>query len=145
MKLYYRPGSCALACHIAALELAIDCDFEAVPDEVLYSEEFKAINPRNQVPTLETDEGRITESVAILLHFVHRYGGEGRLTPARDSWDFARMMMQLMFMASQEHPAFGMWLRPFRFIEGEAEQWLDQHARPDALGIQVRRTLGDRR
>jgi glutathione S-transferase len=32
------------------------------------------------------------------------------------------MMMMMMFMASQEHPAFSLWLRPFRWLEDEAAQ-----------------------
>lgn len=122
MKLYYRPGSCALACHIVVEELQIPCEVEAVPDEVLYSDEFHEINPRNQVPSLVTDEGLITESVAIMVHFANKYGGIGRITPPPESWEYARMMMQLLFMASQEHPAFGMYLRPFRFHDDEAVQ-----------------------
>ena len=27
------------------------------------------------------------------------------------------MMMRMLFLASQEHPAFGLWLRPFRWLD----------------------------
>ena len=57
----------------------------------------------------------------MLLHIDERYG-QGRVSPPPGSWERARMMMLLMFMASQEHPAFSLWLRPFRWLEGEAEQ-----------------------
>ncbi|TFV01801.1 glutathione S-transferase, partial [Bacillus stratosphericus] len=50
MKLYYAPGTCALACWIA-LEWA-GADYEAVRADYA-SEEYKRINPLATVPALD--------------------------------------------------------------------------------------------
>ena len=120
MKLYYRPGSCAMAVHIVLETLGRDYEAVAVSDDLLMSDEYKAINPRNQVPSLITDDGLMTESVAIMTYLTNKFGGD--LTPARDSWDYGQMMMMLLFMASQEHPAFGIQMRPVRWHDDEGVQ-----------------------
>ena len=74
-----------------------------------------------QVPSLATGDGLMTESVAILLYLGEKYG-EGRLLPPPGSWERGQMMMRMLFLASQEHPAFGLWLRPFRWLDDGDEQ-----------------------
>ena len=118
MKLYYRPGACSMAVHVLLEDLGLDYEAIAVSDEVLASEDYKKTNPRNQVPSLATDDGLLTESVAIMLYLADKHGGS--LTPARGTWEHAQMMMMLMFMASQEHPAFSIHMRPFRWSDDEA-------------------------
>ncbi|MBC8339228.1 MAG: glutathione S-transferase family protein [Rhodospirillales bacterium] len=121
LKLYGLPGACPMAVHIILEHLGVDYEMAMVDRDLLTSPEHLAVNPMGQAPSLETEEGLITESVAMLLHIDERYG-QGRVSPPPGSWERARMMMLLMFMASQEHPAFSLWLRPFRWLEGEAEQ-----------------------
>ncbi|PIW25766.1 MAG: hypothetical protein COW30_18440 [Rhodospirillales bacterium CG15_BIG_FIL_POST_REV_8_21_14_020_66_15] len=121
MKLYYRPGSCAMGPFVVLEDVGADFDAIKVDDDTLYSEDYRKVNPRNQVPSLIDDAGEImTESVAIMLWAANRY--ESDLIPAPDSWDYGRMVMCLNFMASQEHPAFAMYLRPFRFHDDESVQ-----------------------
>ena len=121
MKFYYRPGSCAMAVHVCLEDLGVPYEAVAVSDELLASDEYKKVNPRNQVPSLITDEGQLTESVAIMTWLTNKYPGS-TLVPARDSWDYGQMLMMLMFMASQEHPAFSINMRPFRWADSDAAQ-----------------------
>ena len=118
MKLYYRPGACSMAVHVLLEDLGLDYEAIAVSDEVLASEDYKKTNPRNQVPSLATDDGLLTESVAIMLYLSDKFGGN--LTPPRGTWEHGQMMMMLMFMASQEHPAFAINMRPFRWTDDES-------------------------
>ncbi len=118
MKLYYRPGACSMAVHLLLEDLGVDYEAIAVSDEVLASEEYKKTNPRNQVPSLATEDGLLTESVAIMLYLSDKFGGN--LTPPRGTWEHGQMMMMLMFMASQEHPAFAINMRPFRWTDDES-------------------------
>lgn len=120
MKLYYRPGSCAMAAHVCLEDLGINYEAVIVDDETLASEEYKKVNPRNQVPSLITDDGQLTESVAIMLYLTDKFGGS--LVPARGTWEHGQMMMMLMFMASQEHPAFAIQMRPWRWVDDEDHQ-----------------------
>ncbi|MAN81583.1 MAG: hypothetical protein CMM77_03220 [Rhodospirillaceae bacterium] len=118
MKLYYRPGACSMAVHLLLEDLGVDYEAIAVSDEVLASDEYKKTNPRNQVPSLATEDGLLTESVAIMLYLSDQFGGN--LTPPRGTWEHGQMMMMLMFMASQEHPAFAINMRPFRWTDEES-------------------------
>tara|TARA_R110001592_G_scaffold141222_1_gene362620 strand:+ start:2449 stop:3072 length:624 start_codon:yes stop_codon:yes gene_type:complete len=118
MKLYYRPGACSMAVHVLLEDLGVDYEAIAVTDEVLASDEYKKTNPRNQVPSLATEDGLLTESVAIMLYLSDKFGGS--LTPARGTFEHGQMMMMLMFMASQEHPAFAINMRPFRWTDDES-------------------------
>jgi len=121
LKLYGLPGACPMAVHIILEHLGVDYEAVMVDRDKLTSPEHLAVNPMGQAPSLETEDGLITESVAMLLHIDEKYG-QGRVSPPSGSWQRARMMMIMMFMASQEHPAFGLWLRPFRWLEDEAAQ-----------------------
>ena len=121
LKLYALPGSSSMAPHIVMEELGLDYELVLCERDKLSTPEHLAVNPMAQVPSLETDDGLMTESVAILCHIAEKYG-EGRLMPPAGSWERGQMMMRMLFMASQEHPAFGLWLRPFRWLDDEDEQ-----------------------
>jgi glutathione S-transferase len=129
LKLYGLPGACPMAVHIILEHLGVDYEMVMVDRDLLTSPEHLAVNPMGQAPSLETEDGLITESVAMLLHIDEKYG-QGRVSPPAASWQRARMMMMLLFMASQEHLAFSLWLRPFRWLEGdEAQEELRESAR----------------
>jgi glutathione S-transferase len=77
MKLYYSPGACSLAGHIALHEA--DMKFELVKVDLKTHKlgdgrSFKEINPKGSVPALEFDDGDIlTENIAILSHIADQY------------------------------------------------------------------------
>ncbi len=129
LKLYGLPGACPMAVHIILEQLELDYEAVMVDRDKLTSPEHLAVNPMAQAPSLETEDGLLTESVAIMLYIDEKYG-QGRVSPPPGSWQRARMMMMLLFMASQEHPAFSLWLRPFRWHEDEkAQEELKESAR----------------
>lgn len=139
MKLYYRPGSCALAPHITLEMLAettdLAYDAEEVTDEMLGSAAYRAINPRSQVPALVTDEGILTESVGISIYLADRHGG-GALAPPPGSFARGEMMMRMLYLATQGHPRFGILIRPFRFTsDPENHDDLRDHARVFLDGV----------
>ncbi len=77
MKLYVaeRSGNA----HKVRLFLSIlGLEYEAVDADygTLQSPEFRAKNPRGQIPTLEVDDRYIWDSQAILVYLARRYGGE---------------------------------------------------------------------
>ena len=78
LKLFYAPGSCALASHIAFEEAG--ANYEAVRVDLLAKDqrkpEYLAINPKGRVPALVTDKGVLTENPAILA-FIGRLSGAG--------------------------------------------------------------------
>ncbi|MCH7937945.1 MAG: glutathione S-transferase family protein [Proteobacteria bacterium] len=121
MTLYGLPGACSMAPHIVMEELGLDYELVLCDRDKLNTPEHLAVNPMAQVPSLVTDDGLLTESVAILIHLAEK-DGKGGLMPPPGSWERGQMMMRMLFLASQEHPAFGLWLRPFRWLDDGDEQ-----------------------
>lgn len=72
MKLFYKPGACSLASHIALREagkeitlISVDLMKKRLED----GEDFFAINPKGQVPALLLDDNTlVTEGVAIMQY-----------------------------------------------------------------------------
>lgn len=111
MKLYYFPGSCALAPQIVLTWL--DADFDAIRIEK-GDPSYRKINPLGVVPALDYD-GRIhTQADAILhllsdLHPEAKLGGDG--TP-NSSYELNQWMA---FLTGDLHPAFFPFFGPQRF------------------------------
>ncbi len=73
MKLYYLPGACSLASHIALIWSGSDYELERLDHGSLHGPAFMALNPKGAVPTITfqgpADEPVVlTESLAVLLH-----------------------------------------------------------------------------
>jgi len=75
LKLYYAPGTCALATHIALEEAgapyeAVRLDFGS---QAQRSPEYLAVNPKGRVPALVTESGTLTETPGLLLFVAQRF------------------------------------------------------------------------
>jgi glutathione S-transferase len=68
MKLYYSPGACSMAVHIALSEAGIPVDLVMVDlatHKLADGTDYYTISPRGYVPLLELDDGsRHTEASA---------------------------------------------------------------------------------
>ena len=84
-RLYYAPGTCALATHIALEEAG--APYEAVPvdfgAQAQRSPEYLAINPKGRVPALVTESGTLTETPGLLLFVAQRFS-KAELAPLSD-------------------------------------------------------------
>src|SRR6201997_1402757 len=90
-QLYYAPGTCALASHIALEEAGADykaerLDFKANQQQ---SPEYLKINAKGRVPALVTDKGVITETPAILAYIAQMFP-QAHLAPT-DPFAFAQV------------------------------------------------------
>ena len=106
LTLYYAPGSCARAAHIALREAGAEFDLQLV--DFASAEQrgpaYQAINPKGRVPALQTDRGILTEAPAILA-FIAQSFPEAQLAPLDDPFEFARMQAFNAYLCSTVHVA----------------------------------------
>jgi glutathione S-transferase len=120
-KLYYSPGSCALASHIALQEAGADyraerIDFKANQQN---SPEYLAINPKGRVPALVTDRGILTETPAVLA-FIAQAFPEAKLAPLDDPWAFAQVQAFNSYLCSTVHVAHAHKARGYRWASEDS-------------------------
>ncbi len=121
MKLYYMPGACSLASHIALREIGADFVLEKVDvkeQKTESGEDFSSVNPNGYVPALRFDDDEIlTEGVAV-LQFLGEQNPDAKILPATGTRERARVNQHLSFIGSELHKAFA----PFfaSNFEGEA-------------------------
>ena len=113
MKLYSAPGACALAPHIALIELGLDYQLEAVDFATRATAEgrtIESINVKGKVPALVLDGGAtLTESAVILAYLAER--GAGLMPPAGTLLHW-RVREWLNFLAAEVHKDFEPLFRP---------------------------------
>ena len=116
MKLYYAPGSCSLASHIALNEIGatydlirVDLKTHTIADR---GEDFYAINPNGYVPLLELDSGaRFTETPA-LLQMIADMDKEHRLLPAANDEARWRVIEMIAYISTELPKNFSMFFNP---------------------------------
>ena len=114
MKLYADPMACSLASHVALVvsglphEIVwIDLKTWADPDgkRTADGRDFRAINPKGQVPVLELDDGsRLTEGSAI-LQYIGDHAPLSGLVPTAGTLQRYRLQEWLNFIATELHKA----------------------------------------
>ncbi len=106
ITLYYMPGACSMAVHVALLETGKTFTLEnvAVPDGQPRSPEFLKVNPRGNVPVLDMDGLVIREGAAILTYLLET--AKSPLLPASGP-QRAKALEWLCFANSSLHPAYG--------------------------------------
>lgn len=118
MKLYFAPGTCAIACWIA-LEWA-GADY--VAEKVNYaSPEFKRINPLAQVPALDIGWPRALTQADAILQFVAAKHPDANLGPDEGIYAHAEFAETLAFLTGDFHPAFWPFFAPQRFTTAKDE------------------------
>lgn len=121
LKLYFAPGSCALAA-LASLEAA-EADYVAQPVLLASGEqrkrEFLTISPRGQVPVLDVGDGQpIRENIAVLTYIAHQFP-QARLLPIEQPLHLAKAYEMLSWFATNLHVAVAQVWRGERFTDDE--------------------------
>jgi glutathione S-transferase len=118
LKLYYSPGACSLVPHIALEEAG--AAFEALRIPIAegghLTPEYLAINPHARLPALGSDQGVITENVAVLNFVADRFKAPGSV-PRDDAFAAARCNELLGWFSSSVHFAFAQVWRGGRFTD----------------------------
>jgi glutathione S-transferase len=131
LTLYYSPGACSLASHIALEEAGAvyTIDKVSVHEGETRSARYLAINPRARVPALSVDGAVLTESCAILTYIADLFPAAA-LMPAT-AWERANCLSLMAWVASTVHPAFAHVVKPNRFA-------LDEEAHPSLIETNTR-------
>ena len=120
LKLYFAPGACSFVPHV--LLEASGAAFEPVMVKLHKGEqqspEYRAINPRAQVPVLVDGAEVITQILAIIGYLNDRFPQLGFL-PA-EPLARARAMETLAWMNNTVHPAFTHIFMPQKFSDNPA-------------------------
>src|SRR5262249_30362685 len=120
-KLYYAPGTCALASHIALEEAGADysamrLDFKANQQQ---SPDYLKINAKGRVPALVTDKGVITETPAILAYIAQTFP-KAKLAPIDDAFAFAQVQSFNNYLCATVHVAHAHKGRGYRWATQES-------------------------
>jgi glutathione S-transferase len=120
LTLYFFPGACSMAAHVALEETGTP--YERVSVNLRGGEQngddFRRINPHGQVPILDAEGTLIAESVAILTYIGRRFP-EAQLLPT-DPAEEARCLALMSWISSQVDPVFRRLARPERIVADEA-------------------------
>jgi glutathione S-transferase len=136
LKLYYAPGTCALASHIAleeagapyeAIRLNFKNDDQKKPD-------YLKINPKARVPALVTDRGVLTETPALLIYIAQSFPA-AKLAPLDDPFALAKVQAFNSYLCSTVHVAHAHRMRGAR--------WTDDAAAMETMKKKVPQTVGE--
>lgn len=109
MKLYYAPGACSLSPHIVLRETGANFELERVDfstGKTAGGADFKQINPKGYVPTLQLDNGEVlTEGAAIVQYLADQHPG-ANLAPKPATLERARLQEHLNYIAAEIHKGF---------------------------------------
>lgn len=106
MKLYYSPGACSLADHIALHEAKLPFEHETVDLKTKRTEggaDYAAITPKGYVPALTLDSGEtLTENIAILDWIAQQ---DTSLRPS-GPMGHTHLLQALAFISTEIHKSF---------------------------------------
>jgi len=121
LKLYYAPGTCALASHITLEEVGAAYTTERLDfkNNQQNSAEYLAVNPKGRVPALVTDRGVLTETPAMLA-FIAQSFPQAKLAPFDDAFAFAQAQAFNSYLCSTVHVAHAHKMRGARWATDDA-------------------------
>jgi glutathione S-transferase len=136
LTLFYAPGTCSLASHIALEESGAAYEAKRVnfAEGEQRSPEYLLVNPKGRVPALATEYGVLTETPAILAFIAQSYP-ESNLAPVNDPFLFAKANAFNSYLSSTVHVAHAH--RP------RGARWADDAAALESMKKKVPQNMGD--
>lgn len=117
LKLYFAPGACSFVPHVL-LEMS-GAEFEPIMVKLhkgeQNSDEYKALNPRGQVPVLMNDGQVVTQIVAIVLYLDQLFPQAGFLPT--EPLARAQALSTFAWMNNTVHPTFTHIFMPQKFSD----------------------------
>lgn len=126
MKLFFSPGACSLAPHIALIATGLPFSAERVSLKTKLTAsggDFRAINDKGSVPALQLDNGKVLTEAAVLLQYIVDQAPEAGLAPAAGTVERYELMAWLNYIATELHKRFTPLFTPGCTEEGRSAAW----------------------
>lgn len=110
-RLHYAPDNASLCVRLALNELGVRYE-TALVDRAARAQKspaYRALNPNGLIPVLETPDGPLFETGAILLWLADTHGG---LVPAPQDADRGAVLTWLFWLANTLHPTLQCLFHP---------------------------------
>lgn len=110
MKLYFSPGACSQAPHIALREANLP--FALVKTDIRAKKledgsSYLNVNPKGAVPALALDDGVILTENGAILQYVAEMAPDSGLLPPLGEFSRYRVLEWLNYVATELHKGFG--------------------------------------
>lgn len=115
MKLYFKPGACSMAPHIALREAGYAFELEKVDlakHQTAAGEDYLRINPKGYVPALQLDDGTVLTEAGVVLQYIADHHPDSGLAPRTGTLERYRLMEWLNFLSTEVHKPFGPFFNP---------------------------------
>lgn len=118
LTLYYAPGTCALATHIALIDAGAPYQARRLDftKEDQRKPDYLAVNPKGRVPALVTEHGVLTETPALLAYVAQRFP-QAKLAPVDNPFAFAQVQEFNSYLCSTAHVAHAHLRRGARWVD----------------------------
>src|SRR5258706_2004976 len=132
MKLFYAPGACSLAPHIAMRELGIPVELKKVDLKAKQYDggDYKQVNAKGYVPAITTDDGTVLTECPVILQYLADQKPDAGLAPKPGDKARYKLQEMLSFTTSEMHKGFGNFFNP-----AMTDEW--RKAVTDRLGLRL--------
>ena len=106
MKLYYAPGACSLAPHIALREAGFPVELVKVSFPARTTEagdDYTDVNPKGTVPALRLDDGTVLTEAAVIQQYIADLAQVNKLAPSAGTRERYRVAEWLNYIATELH------------------------------------------
>jgi glutathione S-transferase len=143
MKLYYSPGACSFAPHIALHEAGVPAEAVKVDlrtHKTADGTDYYTINPKGYVPFVVLDDGTtLSEAHVILQYIADRM--PGKIAPSYGTIERWKTMEWLGFVATEIHKAYSPLWHPDEFGDKAVQALKDKlHKRYGIVEAQLGKT-----
>lgn len=118
--LHYAPDNASLIVRLVLEELGVPYRTTLVDRAARQQDSagYQAINPTRLIPALETPDGTIFETAAILLWLADTHGG---MAPAPNAPERAEFLRTLFFISNTLHAQMRMTFYPWKYVGADPE------------------------
>ena len=115
MQLYFSPGACSLASHIALREAGLSFDLKRTDVKTKKLEDgsdFFAVNSKGAVPALRLNDGQVLTEGPAILQYIADQKPDSKLAPKAGTLERYRLLEWLNFITSEVHKTFSPLFNP---------------------------------